>query len=215
MSPAGKGGQVIPIYVVVPAQYASTVSVDQARQWAEDVIGQPTDAPCIGSHDCSIEAWFRHEIGRVFDYALVSVEAPNISNDTAYVDACGSFAGPGWIYPAQEAIGASGYDIRKNDRYFILLLGGGGWAGHIFATGSSKQAWGMIGDWGAERKFGVPVTCMPDWVDVSGGFSHEFAGMLGMYVTDGYSGALYTGDPMTPGNKSDLLHYSGHWLRSP
>lgn len=211
------GGQnrTIPVYLVIPAVYSSAVTPDQMAQTISYAMGQPTDAPCIGSHSCSIEAWFRHELGQVFDYRIITVPAPKYDNTSGVpVDSCGRFSSSGLYLGAEDAISSAGYSI-DHTRYFMVMMGAGGWAGH-FAPSDRKLNMGMVGDWGGEVLFGTSAQDSCNWTtEVIPGMAHEFAGMLGMYETDGYNGALWNGDVMTANNKRDLLHWSGAWLRSP
>src|SRR5215831_2291735 len=78
----------VDVLVVVPATYSSNATPDQAVSALQSWLGQPTDAPCIGSQYCSIEGWFRHELGEVFDY---DIQVIPITLNYTFVDACGSF----------------------------------------------------------------------------------------------------------------------------
>jgi len=228
VAPAGaRGGpssKPIDIYIVVPADAVTTVTPAESKQHIERVVGQPTDAPCLQRWSpwdtstwwtCTMEGWFRHEIGKVFDYRITTVNVPAYT----YVgrDVCGSYAGYGaWQYTIDYLKGIASFS--KGARTFLYLMGGGGWAGHFAPTNRQVDHAGMVGDWGAMQMVGRPNACIPAWAEPSGGLSHEFVGMMGMYVDGGcYDDGLgcYLGDAMTSAEKAALLKYSGSWLRSP
>jgi hypothetical protein len=224
---AARGGptKFIEVYVAVPADAQTTVTSAQAVQTIQRVLGSPTDAPCIGEWDpyntatwtCSVEGWFRHELGQVFDYRVTVVPLQALPNAEPNFgrDACGSYNWGIYTFIDPWLTDAVGAGFTKNDRTMILTLGAGGWAGHFAPTDRNVDHFGMVGDWGVMENFNLRNACVPDWDTPSRGFSHEFAGMLGMYVSDGYSGALFVGNVMTANNKADLLRYSRQWLRNP
>jgi len=212
------GSKTVHVLVVIPATYSSTVTPDQAVSAVQSWLGQPTDAPCIGSqYTCTIEGWFRHELGQVFNYDLRTV---SVSFNWSSFDACGSFSGP-YLYLAVDPAVSAATGINfgnTSDRTMELVMGGGGWAGHYSPAdrGRVVDHMGMVGDWGVEQQYGVPVSCIPAPDAPAHGFSHEFAGMMGEYVTAGYNeGGLFLGDVMSAHEKADLMHYSGQWLRAP
>lgn len=185
----------VQVFVVVPTAYSSTVTPEQAMSTVPAWLDE-------------INAWFQREIGRTFDYDLVRLDGFSYIDN---VDACGSFSDPQAGRITHNFIRTRGYALR-GERTVTLLLGGGGWAGHMFTPKGGAENWGMAGDWGVMQEYGVPNACVPSWEHPNRGFSHELAGALGMYWTDGYSGALFVGDTMSAGNKADLLRYSGRWL---
>ena len=208
------------VAVAVPTTYSSTVTPAQGEAFVRAALGSPTDAPCIGSHTCSVNAWFKHELGQVFDYDVTIVPMTWGVTAEQGVDSCGSTAGPGWFYSPTQDLAAAGFGFTKNDRTMTLLMGGGGWAGHFAPTDRVPVHQGMVGDWGVMAWTGQPNACLTAYgmlpEDAFAGFSHEFAGMMGAYVTAGYNeGGLFVGDPMSANEKKDLVKYSGRWLRSP
>lgn len=208
---AAKGGNNRPVevYVVVPANAQTPITSQQADAAVRSWLGSPSDAPCTGNQNCSIEGWFRAELGQVFDY---TVEVMPMRNITAGVDECGSFRGAFlYQYLEQTSIGLS-----TGARSMVLMLGAGGWAGHFSPADRKVPHFGMVGDWGVMEEYGVEVPCIPEWDYPMRGFSHEFMGMMGAYVTAGYNeGGLFIGDAMSANIKRDLLKYSGRWLREP
>lgn len=220
--PAGaKGGPAsarVNVIVVVPATYTSNVTPAQTVTATQSWLGSPSDAACIGSqYTCTMEGWFRHELGRVFDYDLQTVEIGNLPTGLS-TDACGSWSDSNlsfWVNGHVEA--QTGIDFSSNrQRTMLVLLGGGGWAGHFSPANRGVDHFGMVGDWGVMEQYGVRNACMGSPDAPAHGFSHEFAGMMGAYVTAGYNeGGLFLGDVMSPNIKADLLKYSGKWLRSP
>lgn len=221
---AARGGpapKAVEVYVVVPAAYSSTVTPAQGEAFVRAALGSRSDAPCIGSHSCSVSAWFKHELGETFDYTVETLEAsfsvpPGDPNQT---DSCGSTAGPGWYWTVASALTEAGVSLTKNDRVAVLLMGGGGWAGHFAPTNNVPAHLGMTGDCGAMRMFDSMNPCAASYFaglpanDAASGFAHEFAGMMGAYAIGGYGdGGLYQGDPMGDSVKKALLRYSGKWL---
>jgi hypothetical protein len=218
---AAKGGPAasrVNVVVVVPDGYVSNTTPAQAVTAVQSWLGSPSDVACIGSqYTCTMEGWFRHELGQVFDYDLtvVSMEAVNSA-----VDACGSYSSPFVYFQVNGGVeAATGINFDSNrQRTMLLLMGGGGWAGHYAPTdrGNSVQHFGMVGDWGVMEQYGVRNSCMGSPDAPAHGFSHEFMGMMGAYVTAGYNeGGLFLGDVMSANIKSDLMRYSGKWLHSP
>lgn len=220
----GAGGtKTIQVYVAVPANAVTTVTPEQAVQSIQYVLGQPTDASCLqpwspydhSTWGCSVEGWFRHELGQVFDYTITVVSIPAIGGPT---DSCGSWSAQGLYFDVVGPLASMGAGFKTRDRSMILTLGAGGWAGHFSPVPDPKVDYhfGMVGDWGVMENFDLRNACVPSWDTPARGFSHEFAGMLGMYVTAGYDeGGLFVGDPMSANEKRDLQKYSGGWLRSP
>jgi hypothetical protein len=218
----GRPTKFIEVYVAVPADTQTTVTSAQAVQTIQRVLGSPMDAPCLGrwspydrsTWNCTVEGWFRHELGQVFDYRITVVNIPAIGGP---VDACGSWSSSGLYFSAIGGLLPTGATFTKQDRAMIFLLGGGGWAGHFSPADHVDYHFGMVGDWGAMSLFNQQNACLPaEYDEPSGGLSHEFAGMMGEYVTAGYNeGGLFAGEPMSVNEKSDLLRYSRQWLRSP
>jgi|KBSSwiStaDraftv2_1062776.scaffolds.fasta_scaffold318114_3 hypothetical protein len=220
-APAGKR---VEVYVAVPADAVTTITVDEAVQTIQRITGQPTDAPCLvrwspydsSTWTCSMEGWFRHELGQVFDYRITVVPIPALG----FVgrDACGSYAGFGaWQWTMKYLADAHvGFSTAKGARSFVYLIGGGGWAGHFAPTNTQVEHAGMVGDWGAMVLFDKLNGCIPpEYREPQGGFSHELVGSMGMYVNGGcYDDGLgcYSGDAMTAVEKAALLKYSGQWL---
>jgi len=212
-----KGGPTpsrVNVVVVVPSGYVSNTTPSQAVTSVQSWLGSPSDAACIGSqYTCTMEGWFKHELGKVFDYDVQTVAMAPVNSA---VDACGSYSSPFAYFQVNAAVeAATGIDLDSNrQRTMLLLMGGGGWAGHFAPTdrGNSVQHFGMVGDWGVMEQYGVRNSCQ--LVDSPAhGFSHEFMGMMGAYVTSGYNeGGLFLGDVMSPNIRADLLRYSGKWL---
>ena len=218
----GPAPKVVRVVVVVPAAYSSTVTPAQGEAFVRAALGSRSDAPCIGSHSCSVEGWFKHEIGQTFDYTVETLQASFSvppAGDPNFTDSCGSTAGPGWYWTVASDLTAAGVSLTKNDRVAVLLMGGGGWAGHFAPTNNVPAHFGMAGDWGAMRMFDSMNSCAASYFaglpaeDAASGFAHEFAGMMGAYAIGGYGdGGLYQGDPMGDSVKKALLRYSGKWL---
>ncbi len=213
---SARGGptSTVHVYVVVPSSYSSTVTPAQGVSAVQTWLGQPTDAACIGSQfTCSIEGWFRHELGQVFDYDLTTV--PVGFAVSGQVDACGSADGGGWYWTVAAALSSAGYDLSNKQRVAVMFMGGGGWAGHFAPNNRVDAHLGMTGDWGVMNEYDQPNGCDPSFAYESPahGFSHEFAGMMGEYVTAGYNeGGLFVGDVMSANERRDLLRLSGKWL---
>lgn len=190
---AAKPTKVVYVYVVDPATATTTVTPEQAEAAANKWMGE-------------INSWLQREIGRVLDWEVRHVQVPRVDSETQR-DSCGSYSYPGLLLWMNR----QGFTDER-DRFIYLLMGGGGWAGHYF-TAKGNRSSSMVGDWGVQQEEGLLTPCTPTLDDPNRGFSHELMGTLGMYWTDGYSGALFVGDTMTEGNKRDLLRYSGAWLR--
>ena len=217
--PAG-GTRLVNVYVAVPTTYFSTVTPEQAEDFVYASLGSASDAPCIGSHTCSMNGWFKHEIGQVFDYDVTIVPMSWGVTFGERTDACGSTDGVGWFYAPMQDLAAVGAGFTKNDRTMTLLMGGGGWAGHYSPTDNVSVHQGMAGDWGVMVREGVPNACVTAYgmpvTDAFSGFGHEFMGMMGAYSISGYGdGGLFQGDSMGPTVKKALLRNSGRWLRNP
>ena len=220
---AARGGPTPPlvhVYVVVPTSYSSTVTPAQAVDFVHAALGSPADTPCINSHSCSVNAWFRHELGEVFDYDVTVFPVPWGVFDST--DACGSTDGGGWYWQVAWSLQGAGVDLSTRSRAAVVLMGGGGWAGHFSPANHVDAHMGMAGDWGTMRMFDSMNACAANYFstlpanDAACGFAHEFAGMMGEFVTAGYNeGGLFQGDPMSTNEKKDLVRYSGKWLRSP
>jgi hypothetical protein len=207
---SAQGHPKVNVLVIVPSSYVSNATPDQAVSAAQTFLGSPSDAPCIGSTSCSIEGWFKHELGQVFDYQIQTITIPY---GLVGSDPCGSAGGGGlYWYVNQWVSQLTHYNFGVSERDMEVLMGAGGWAGHFSPADRQVEHFGMVGDWGVMEQFNERNACIPDWDYPNRGFSHEFAGMMGMYVTDGYNGALFSGDTMTANNKADLMHYSGKWL---
>lgn len=225
-SNASQGSKPVEIVIAVPSDSGSrtTVTSEQAISTIKYIVGEPTDAPCLqtwnpydhSTYGCSIEGWFRHELGEVFDYNISVIPIGDFGNNVG--DACGSYGGiAAWQY-ATYYLKKEGVSFARGARTMILLMGGGGWAGHFAPTNKQVEHAGMVGDWGVMLDHDLPNGCIPDWVTPSGGFSHELVGMMGMYIDGGCydgTGGCYVGDPMTEVEKNALLKYSGQWLRNP
>jgi hypothetical protein len=220
----GAGGtKAVNMYIAVPASYSSTVTPAQAQAFVAAALGSPSDAPCIGSHSCSVEAWYRHEVGLVFDYTTTVVNLPNLSISSPNTDSCGSAAGGFWLdVVAQQLSLQVGDQFQSGDRTMVLLMGGGGWAGHYHPRNHVDWHDGMAGDWGTMRMFDSMNACAASYFsvlpanDAANGFAHEFHGMMGAFWQSGYNEfGLYQGDVMSDHQKQDLIKYSGRWLRSP
>jgi len=219
---AARGGPAPPkinVLVVVPSAYTSNVTPAQAVSAAQTFLGQPSDAACIGvalpsdpsTWTCSIEGWFKHELGRVFDYQIQIVPIAWASGGP--FDACGASGGPLYLGVNPDVSAATGLTFTDRERDILLVMGAGGWAGHFSPADRKVPHEALIGDWGVMEQFGVPNSCIPDWDYPARGFSHEFMGMMGAYTTSGYDeGGLFIGDPMSAHIKADLLRYSGKWL---
>lgn len=197
------------VLVVVPTSYTSNATPGQAVAAVQTWLGQPSDAPCIGSTSCTIEGWFKHELGQVFDYQVQTVNVPQSAGPGT--DACGQggdvFRYMDWVKQL------TGLSFGVSERDMEIVMGLGGWAGHWSPTDRKVDHLGAVGDWGVMEQFNARNACIPDWDYPARGFSHEFAGMMGEFVTAGYNeGGLFVGDPMSANEKSDLLHYSGKWL---
>lgn len=153
-----------------------------------------------------INAWFQREVGQVFDYRIQTLAIGPLGGD---VDACGSYAGP-VLFAIRDPIGTS-----AQDRSMVLMLGAGGWAGHFAPPDKQVPHFGMVGDWGVMELYDAKVSCIPDWDFPNRGFSHEFAGMMGMYVGGGCyvdGQGCFVNDPLSAIEKAALLKYSGKWL---
>jgi len=124
--PAGaKGGPAsarVNVVVVVPAAYSSNATPAQAEAAAQSWLGSPSDAACIGSqYTCTIEGWFRHEIGQVFDYTIQTVPIGNLPTGLSK-DACGSWSDSNlsfWVNGHVEA--QTGIDFSSSRRCGQLL----------------------------------------------------------------------------------------------
>lgn len=219
-------GKLVHVYVAVPTTYSSTVTPQQAESYVYAALGTPFDVPCIGSHLCTMNGWFKHEIGQVFDYDVTIVPMTWGVTPGERTDSCGSTGGFGWYYAPAQDLAAAGAGFSKNDRTMTLLMGGGGWAGHFAPNNDVSVHQGMSGDWGVMLREGVPNACLTAYgapvTDMFSGFGHEFMGMMGAYsvaeqrLGDGYAdGGLFQGDPMGSFVKKSLLQYSGRWLRNP
>lgn len=218
----GPGGKAVEIYVAVPANAVTTITSAQAVETIRKVTGQPTDAPCLVSWNpydtstwgCTVEGWYRHELGKVFDYRVTVVPIP-AQNFAA--DACGQ--GASWEGVVSSLTNARvGFSTSKGVRTMVMVLGGGGWAGHFAPTDSQVDHMGLVGDWGVMEDHGVPNSCIPEWDTPSRGYSHELAGMMGMYIGGGCYGdgqGCFVGDAMSVVEKASLLKYSNSWLRQP
>ncbi len=223
-SAAGPQSKKVEIYVAVPSDAITNVTSSQAVQTIEKIVGKPTDAPCLVSWNpydkstwgCSIEGWYRHEVGKVFEYRITVVQIGALGGQR---DACGSYTGGGLYFAVDQQLAQnSSAGFTKNDRTMIMTMGAGGWAGHFAPPNRQVDHMGMVGDWGVMEDHGTPTSCIPEWDTPSRGFSHELAGMMGMYVgggcyEDGYG--CFVGDQMSAVEKSALLKYSGQWLRNP
>lgn len=198
----GPTSKPVEIVVAVPADAITTITSEQAVTSAHGFL-------------LEINAWFERDIGQVFDYDIQIQTMPAL--EFAGRDACGSYAGYGvmaWVDSYLKV------PVSKGSRVMVLLVGGGGWAGHFAPTdkGNGVYHFGMAGDWGVMQDFGVPTACVPTGDDANRGFSHEFAGMMGMYIGGGCYGdgmGCFAGDAMSAVEKSALLKYSGSWLRDP
>lgn len=209
----GGPGKPVNVYVAAPVNAQTSVTTEQAVSAVQSWLGSPSDAPCIGSQfTCTMEGWFRHELGLVFDYTVEVVPMHAITGPT---DACGSWNFP-FLYSHLES---TSIGLSSQDRSMVLMLGAGGWAGHFSPANRKVDHFGMVGDWGVMQQFGVPNACVLEHAALDGparGFSHEFAGMMGAYVTAGYNeGGLFLGDVFSENSKRDLAKYSGRWLRAP
>lgn len=203
------GSRPIEVYVAVPANAQTTITPAQSETAIRLWLGNPTDAPCTGSQNCSIEGWFRAELGQVFDYRVSVIPMKEIAGPT---DSCGSWSFP-FLYTHLKS---TSIGLSSNDRSMVVMLGAGGWAGHFSPADRKVSHFGMVGDWGVMEEYGVEVPCIPEWDYPTHGFSHEFMGMMGAYVTAGYNeGGLFIGDEMSANIKRDLVKYSGRWLREP
>lgn len=205
--PAAK---VIHVFVVVPSVYTSNVTVAQAEAATRLWLGQPGDAACLGHAGCSIEGWFKHELGLYFDYDLTvhrSAWTATQINAPYPLDSCGQMNELGvWGNVPSLLYQERGYD-RGGQKTMVLLVGAGGWAGH-----HPDSATAIVGDWGVAEQNGYPGVCDPyGTVFPSRGFGHEFVGMLGAFVNDAYY-PVFTGDPLDAQHEANLLARSGDWL---
>src|SRR5262245_5459708 len=175
----------VEVYVVVPAAYSSTVTVQQGVDFVHAALGSPTDAPCVGSHSCSVNAWFRNELGQVFDYNVTVLPVSWSVEPNDPVDECGSTDGGGWYYQVGGSLANAGVNLTARNRVAVVLMGGGGWAGHFAPANKVIYHYGMGGDWGAMRMFNSMNTCATNYFstlpanDAANGFAHEFIGMMG------------------------------------
>lgn len=216
---AAKGTKVVHVQIIVPASYSSNVTPDQAVAFARTVTGATADAPCpAGSRDCSVESWLRREVGDVFEYDVtvyrISAGAAQLSSS---FDSCGRMSDSTLYARVYYYLNAEfGYKATSSNRTMTLVLGAGGWAGHLWASPSNTKydAFGLVGDWGVEEMFGVPNPCIPDWDYPGRGYGHEFAGMMGMFYNGSYStdDPVFTGDVLNATQKAQLLKTSGGWL---
>jgi len=216
------------VFIVVPAgTYSSTVTPDQAAAVVTGWLGQASDAPCVGSTACTTEGWLRGISGKSFAYNVtvvyVSQTIQQLSGSTP--DQCGSY-GIGSTYTrVLDAISAATGYKSQGQRTIMVVLGAGGTASHIFLPGTtsngSQKAGGVatLGDWGVEEQAGVPSPCVPAWDYPMRGWAHEVMGALGAYCTPVSNNScfdtddnVYNGDPLTTGELSNLLRYSGSWL---
>ena len=217
---AAKGGPApsrVNVIVVVPPGYVSNATPAQAMTAVQSWLGSPSDAACIGSqYTCTMEGWFKHQLGKVFDYDLSLVQIGNLPSGLGR-DACGSWSDSNLSFWVDGHVSTqTGIDFSSNrQRTMELVMGAGGWAGHFAPPNRNVDHMGMVGDWGVMEQYGVRNSCQ--LVDSPAhGFSHEFMGMMGAYVTSGYNeGGLFLGDVMSPNIRADLLKYSGKWLRNP
>jgi len=199
---AGKGAgntpKVVQVYVAVPPSYTSTVTPAQAIQavplWLDE-----------------INVWFSRDLGQSFRY---SVQTFPLVEASFARDACGSFTGNDVYFSVTAQMKGAGIDFQRN-RVMVLVMGAGGWAGHFSPQDRGVNNAGLVGDWGVMEQFGSRNTCVPDWDYPNRGFSHEFAGMMGMYVGGGCyqdGQGCFVNDPLSVTEKEALLRYSGKWL---
>ena len=220
-SSASAQGRAVNIYLIVPSAYNSNATTDQALAMIQKDLGSPTDAPCLqnwnssdpSTWNCSVEGWYRHELGKVFDYNVTIVHVSWDQTALGGLDACGQ--GSVALYGIYYDLKQQHYNV--SGRTLAVTMGGGGWAGHFSpADKVTENGFGQVGDWGAMELYNNRNACVPDWDYPNRGFSHELAGAMGEYVTAGYNeGGLFVGDVMSAHEKADLLKYSGAWLRQP
>jgi len=216
------------VFIVVPAgSYASNVTPQQAADIVNGWLGQATDPPCVGSTGCTTEAWLRAVTGKTITYIVRTVYVAQTIQQLAgsTPDQCGSY-GIGSTYTrVLDAINAATGYKAQGQRTIKIVLGAGGTASHIFLPGTtsngSQKAGGVatLGDWGIEEQAGVPQPCIPAWDCPLRGWGHELMGALGAYCTPTSNNScfdtddnVYNGDPLTAGEVSNLLRYSGNWL---
>jgi len=193
-------GKVVHVYIVAPSNAVTPITSAQAASAADLWMGQ-------------VNGWFQQELGQVVSYDITVVPMGPVNSPT---DACGSWSAPFLYFQAVNPIEAVGGGFTTSDRTMILMLGAGGWAGHFSPADRKVEHFGMVGDWGVMEQYDARTSCVPEWDYPNRGFSHEFAGMMGAYVTSGYNeGGLFVGDALSENQKRDLLKYSGRWLRSP
>jgi hypothetical protein len=206
-------------FVVVPSQYSSTVTPEQTVAAVQQWMGQPTDAPCIGSTTCTIEGWFRHELGKVFDYDVTVHYTPKTAAElSTTTDACGSMSSSLLDNAIRNLLYSEAGYVLNDQRTMMVVMGAGGWAAHQFTSPrGSTTGWGLVGDWGVMEQNGVPNSCVPSWDYPMRGFSHEVAGMMGMFSTSqgDSDDPIFTGDVLTTTEKRNINHNSGAWLRTP
>lgn len=210
-APSARGAQPIHVFVAVPPTYTSPVTPEQARIAVSTWLGQPTDAPCLGQY-CTVEGYFRSQLGKVFDYDLTVVPGAYPQPGPGGVDACNQGGIDQYWFRSPTA----GYSLSGN-RTMVLVLGGGGWAGHNPGTKQSG-AFGMGGDWGVQAMWDVPLPCVPAGIAepfMDRGFAHEFEGMMGMYRNGATYDYFCCERAMEAQHKKNLLSWSRSWLRNP
>lgn len=191
----------VQVYVVVPTSYVSNATPEQAMN-------------AVPIWMLENQQWFQNELGQSIVYDLTRLDG-FVRSGTS-VDACGSFSGVGLYEPVMDFIRKSGYRAGSQDRTMILVMGAGGWAGHFSPPNKVRDHFGMVGDWGVMEQYDQRNACIPDWDNPNRGFSHELAGMMGMYVGGGCYGdgqGCFVNDSMSEQEKADLLEYSGRWFR--
>lgn len=224
---ASRNPATVHVLIVVPSQYGGPATATTAETVLRLWLGQPTDSPCTGDFrvtGCTIEGWFRQEIGEVFDYDVTIVNLAETATDLDY--AAVVTLGCGEIFNSLDnnnnmrafVSAESGY-VGTGQRTMYEVLGAGGYARHKFISSkSTTTGYGIIGDWGVAEQLGIQESCdlFAGNYAVTG-FGHEFAGMMGTYSTSqtDTDDNVYAGTQLTAAEKHNLTHNSGDWLRSP
>jgi hypothetical protein len=159
---AGPNSQTIPVTVIllVPSDGERYVTAAQAQA----VLNTWVEAE---------RSWLQAQTGQTYGVRFLTLRSEKTVSQLSAgtVDPCGE--GANWGFAFNEAFSLAGIKDTSQGRYWLSMLGAGGWAGSNFYNGKYDVGQALMGDWGIARTLGRPIPCDPRWYSPTTGFMVE------------------------------------------
>lgn len=196
----------VTLVFIVPAGYTPAYDPDQASLIVQDWAART-------------QAWYARETGKTVNVEYFYIHSIYTLQDyqgQAEVDACGM--GADWGRTMNRVVVELenlGHPFSLPSRHWVVLAGGGGWAGGAWYGMNPDAGRFLLGDWELQEALGftLPEGCGAGQTKGYGkSFGHETLNAMG---SDPYNPSLFLDDAFSDRQRRMFLRHNKAFLRSP